>query len=205
MQNQIYLSGARLNLLLYSFFQPLGLPVRKEGLLKAYMTACDIISQVVAENTASNILLYSPAAIYQLLVLSCFTIMKLLNSSLAENLDFEKGKSYFNNAISALRVASVMNNDVPGRSTEILARLWRGVGHSSTSQCEPSLRLRSRGSASVLHDEVWRYREEFAGQQGAYPLRKTTSRVTSPGNLHAMDTAEGELFGSYPWMWGFDT
>lgn len=164
----------------------------------------DLISIIYAENEDSKILLYAPALMYHFLILSCFTIMKLLNSSFAEDVDAEGGRRAFNRAISALRVASVVNNDVPGRSTEILTRLWRGVGQSGASRCEPSLRLRSRGSASVLHDEVWRYREEFAGQQNAYPLRSGAARASRAGSVQALDAIEVELFDNYPWTWEFD-
>ena len=201
-QIKIYLAGARLNLLLFYFFTPLGLLSRREGLVKAYLAAVEIITLVDVANRSSSMLLYVPADIYHLLILSCVTIIKLLGSSFAEFLDFDEGKRSFNRAISSLRQASVANNDTPARSTEILTRLWGAVGvaHSNGPRGEPALCIHSRGSASVLHDEIWRYREEFMGQVNAYPARGASIRG---GEIPPGNSFQATLFDEFNWTWEF--
>ncbi|KIX92533.1 uncharacterized protein Z520_11709 [Fonsecaea multimorphosa CBS 102226] len=201
--NEVYITGVRLQLGLLWFFEQVGGRLRREGLLAAFSSALDVISKISEADSTSDLLSFAPAQIYHLLNLACFTITKLLNSGLAQYLDFEEGKRSFNSAVACLRRASVANNDVPGRSTEVLTKLWRGVeGASSTAHGEePVLRIRSRGSASVLHDETWRFREQYFGQANAYP---TPSVGGSEANHSASEMNIGCIDVDLGWSWGFD-
>ena len=164
------------------------------------MAASELIEKIVLSDNSSDLLLYAPAQIYHLLVLSCITTMKILNSSFSKYLDIEAGKKSFNKAIPSLRRLSVANNDGPGRATEILTKLWCGLGSSSLAHSEPVLRIQSRGSASVLHDEVWRFRETYFGQPNAYPL---SGSGNDADNLSAA-AANAAGFDDMSWAWGFD-
>lgn len=94
-------------------------------------------------------------------------ILKLQDSNYAELLDVESGKRAFNAALFLLRQASLEDSDLPGRTSNILAQLWSRQGHSKQSGEEPRLRLRTRLSASLLHDQLWSWRESFGGQVSA--------------------------------------
>lgn len=65
------------------------------------------------------------------------------------------------------------------------------------------LRIRSRGSASVLHDETWRFREQYFGQVNAYP---TPSAAGDEANHSAAEMNIGLLDVDLAWSWepGFD-
>jgi hypothetical protein len=66
------------------------------------------------------------------------------------------------------------------------ARSWRNSGQSINSRTvrreqEPSLRVKSRFGASVLHDGLWAWREEFGGQ--ASPQSGPSQPVSNPTQL----------------------
>jgi hypothetical protein len=73
-------------------------------------------------------------------------------------------------------------NTVRGRGGKILAQLWT-VYNSRTvrREQEPSLRIKSRFGASVLHDGLWAWREEFGGQ--ASPQSGPSQPVSNPTQL----------------------
>jgi hypothetical protein len=67
-----------------------------------------------------------------------------------------------------MRKCSVEENDLNGRMSKILAQLW-GVHYSDPAKKEqaPSLTIKSRFCASILHDSLWLWRERFGGQGGS--------------------------------------
>ena len=107
---------------------------------------------------------YSPAHFDHVIVLAATIILKILHSNFAVFVDFAEGKRVFNLAVSLLRRASIEDNDLSGRGSKILAQLW--VLHSQLTPAieqdqEPQVRLRTRLSASVMHDELWVWRDGF--------------------------------------------
>lgn len=101
--------------------------------------------------------------------LAAIKLLKILNSSLSQYVDFDAGKRLFNSAMYLIRRSSVEDNDLAGRSSKILTQLW--VVHNSLTarrEQEPRLRINTRLSASLLHDSLWLWREEFGGQANAY-------------------------------------
>lgn len=200
--DQIYLTGARLGLFVFYFFEPTGTTSRKQGLLKAYAAALECISKTMALDSSSNLLAYAPVFMYYLLSLAAFSMLKILDSSYAEYVDFDAGKLAFNSAILGLRRASVVSNDLSGRASEILTMLWRRVDVTGPKSVEePVLRIRSRFGTSVLHDCVWMWRELFGGQANAYQSPSATSQ-----NRNNSDNAlqKDNFFDSMGWSWAFD-
>lgn len=136
-------------------------------------------------------------------------VMKLVNSSYARYLEVDEGKRSFNVVLGLLRKASLENNDIRGRASKIMAQLW-SVHRSRTlrREQEPSLNVRSRLGASVLHDELWTWREEFGGQgvassKDAQPqipsqeqIQTTTSiPAISPPSIEHQSNADSESTG----------
>lgn len=124
---------------------------------------------MTVETTGVLIADYAPNYILQMIVAAGFTLLKLLNSFFANNVDLEYGKALFSRCIWQIRSISVVNNDLPSRLAEVLAQLWKSGGggsklpERSNDVTDSSLRLkvRCRMSMSLVYDSVWRWREEF--------------------------------------------
>jgi hypothetical protein len=140
----------------------------------------------------------------QMVKLSALVVMKVLFSSYSRILDIDAGKKTFNTAISMQRSMSVENNDFPSRDCVVLTHLW-AINQSSATKREeePTLRLNTRHSASVLHDSLWvwrNYYEERAinTEHLGRPPRVLPSLIQhSP--VATMDTPNlNALFDQYP-------
>jgi hypothetical protein len=180
--HHIALNMACLQLRVYYFFESTVSETRKQGLLRAYTTALNLISKVADADTKGDFIRYAPNVFCLTLNTSGMLIMKIINSSYSKYVDIEGGKLAFNKVLALLRRASLEDNDVRGRGGKILAQLWT-VHHSRTvrREQEPSLRVKSRFGASVLHDGLWAWREEFGGQ--ASPQPRSPQPVSNPTQL----------------------
>lgn len=107
--------------------------------------------------------------ILQMIIAAGFSLLKLLNSFFANQVDLEYGKTLFKRAIWMIRMISVSTNDLPSRLAEVLAQLWSSGGAGSripkrsneVSDSSLQLKVRCRMSLSLVYDSVWRWREEF--------------------------------------------
>ncbi|KIX04970.1 uncharacterized protein Z518_05842 [Rhinocladiella mackenziei CBS 650.93] len=159
----IWISSATLQLQSYYFLEPLLSTSRKPGLLRAYHTAVKLITQT---NEAIKIDWFgqsAPRYFGQMLKLAALVVMKLVFSSYSRILDFETGKNAFDTALSIHRLMSAENNDFHARSSIFLAHLW-GINQNSSRlrHDEPTLRLNTRHSASLLHDSLWIWRDFYS-------------------------------------------
>lgn len=163
--NRILLDGVGLELRTFYFLDICSLEIRRAGLLRAYNTSEALISKVREADKATNLMKYSPAAFYRLTILSALVMLKVINSSYSNLVDIESGKRTFNSALSLIRHSSVEDNDLPGRSSKILAQLWSVQSQRyRRSEEEPRISLTTRSSASILHDSLWLWRERFGSQ-----------------------------------------
>lgn len=140
---------------------------RKIGLLRAFDLAKSLINNLQQLDATASIIKYSPSSYFRIATLAALFILRLEDSSLASLLDLEGGKRAFNAALRILQRASLEDNDLPGRTSKILAELWSIQGRSRQSGEEPGLKLRTRLAASLLHDQLWSWRETFGGQKSA--------------------------------------
>ncbi|KAJ5128155.1 hypothetical protein N7448_008934 [Penicillium atrosanguineum] len=179
-ENEIILSGIGLQLYVFYLLDLEDSLARKTGLLKAFETAKALIMKLYQLDTTSNLMKYSPASYYRVTSLAALFILRLEDSSLVGLLDAEGGKQSFNAALSLLRRTSLEDNDLPGRTSKILAQLWSMQGQSQQSGKEPHLKLRTRLAASLLHDQLWNWRESFGGQGSAPHTPPREPRNNSP-------------------------
>lgn len=200
----IWISSAALQLQSYYFLEPLDSPTRKHGLLRAYHTATKLISQMQHAAEDKKFSASAPHYFGQMVKLSALVVMKVLFSSYSRILDIDAGKKTFNAAINMQRSMSVEINDFPSRDCVVLTHLW-SINQSSASKRdeEPTLRLNTRHSASVLHDSLWvwrNYYEERAinTEHLGRPPRVLPSLIQhSP--VATMDTPNiNTLFDQYP-------
>ena len=197
--NQICLDHARLNLLICYLYEPDSTNKRKEGLLKAFALASDLIARVKA---AEKLLLHSPVSVFHLLATCAFLVLKILNSSYSRYVDFKEGKKSFNTSVLALRRWSVANNDLSGRTAEILLVLWRGLDASSAkTEDEPRLRLHSRQCANLFWDGLWRWKDEFGGHTNTHSLPSNPPLYATIIDQSFMDA---DLFEGTAWIGDYD-
>jgi len=131
---------------------------------------------------------YATGYILQMIVAACFTLLKLLSSFFAKEIEFERGRSLFHRTIQGIRSMSIINNDLPWRLAELMVQMWNGARVESRSQQQNlqamgngnmassgldimpgiddslQLKVRCRMSMSLVFDSIWRWREEFQAQ-----------------------------------------
>lgn len=172
-----------------------GTDIRKQGLLKAYAAAVTLISKAADADEKWNFTLFASSGFTQVIVIAAMVLMKIVNSSFSGYVDNEDGKHAFNTAISLVRKSSVEDNDLPGRVSKIIAQLWNL--HRSLNQRkkeEPSVNIKTRWGASLLHDSLWTWREEFGGQK-APPQMSNAATLSSSSNQ--VPIPDGNLPGLY--------
>lgn len=167
----LYLRAAGLHFRLSAFFDSPSSKYYLVDLLHLYLASVSFL-ETTFELESSGLLAYSTNYILQMIIAAGFTLLKLLNSFFANHIDFEHGRSLFNQSIYAIRKISVRTNDLPSRLAEVLAQLWKGSGASSrqmpngnaTSDNSLQLKVKCRMSMSLVFDSVWRWREEHQNQ-----------------------------------------
>lgn len=140
---------------------------RQRGLLKSYSTAISLINKTEEATRNSDFMIYAPAYFGHMILTAGIIVLKILHSSFSSFVEFAEGKRAYNSVVTLLRRASIEDSDLHGKSSKILAQLW-AIHDPSTSKLgneeDPSLRLKTRSSASVMHDALWVWRERFAKQ-----------------------------------------
>ncbi|RFU23767.1 hypothetical protein B7463_g12570, partial [Scytalidium lignicola] len=155
----IYLISVRLHLLAYHFLDTSIAESRREGVLKAYRTAVDLMSRFNERDEASDVFPHVPMYLARTILTVASVLVKVLFSDYADAVDFPEGKRLFNSAIIALRRSSIENNDITGRSAEILTQLW--TMYSTRRPRSTYLRVNGRLAASVIFDSLLDWREGF--------------------------------------------
>ncbi|KAG0648535.1 Regulatory LEU3 [Hyphodiscus hymeniophilus] len=180
--HQILLEMSALQLRTYYFFISSDHDLRREGLLKAYTTSLDLICKATEAKEKSDFIRYAPDVYGRFLVLAAVLVMRIIHSSYARYVDVNEGKSAFDAVLRMFQRASLENDDLRGRISKILKQLWsfhQSCAPKSILE-EPKLHIRTRLGASLLHDALWTWREEFGGQKGAV---RTLGPATSVQNV----------------------
>ena len=187
---------ASLQLRTYYFFVSTDHDIRRQGLLKAYTTSLNLISKATDANKNSDFIKYAPNGYSVFLVLAAVLVMRIIHSSYSRYIDIKEGKLAFDNILWMFRKASVENDDLRGRIGKILTQLWSF--HQSCSaksiQDEPKLNIKTRLGASLLHDSLWTWREQFGGQRDALrAAAPTTSNYNILGNSEGLPASINSL------------
>ncbi|KKK20508.1 hypothetical protein ARAM_001107 [Aspergillus rambellii] len=183
--NKVLLHGAGLQLYVFYLLNSSGSDARKQGLLRAFHTACEVILKLNHLEVSSEAMKYGPVSYFRIISLAAMFIMKLSYSNLGAFVNIESGKCAFNAAISLTRRISIEDNDLPGRMTKILTQLWSAQARISQCDKDPGLILKNRLSASLVNDSLWAWREEFGGQRGG---PSTPPSRTKPSNSSTQES-----------------
>lgn len=115
-----------------------------------------------------NFLKYSTNYMHQMIDAAGFSLLKLMSSFFADDVDFNRGRELFHRTIKAIRTTSVMENDLQWRLAELMAQMWNGMSVEARQtprrgESDPNLELkvRCRHSMSLVYDTIWRWREEY--------------------------------------------
>ncbi|KAH8691623.1 hypothetical protein BGW36DRAFT_304893 [Talaromyces proteolyticus] len=165
-EDRILLDGTGLHLYVFFLIEPGGSDIRRRALLRAFHMATTLIAQLHGLDKEHGMIEFGPLSHFRTVSLSAMFILKIGHSSYAEYLDCERGKHLFHVATQLMRRMSIEDNDLPGRMSKIMTQLWSAQARIDKTNEEPSLKLRTRLSGSLLHDSLWSWRETFGGQAG---------------------------------------
>ncbi|KAF9893322.1 hypothetical protein FE257_011754 [Aspergillus nanangensis] len=182
--NQVILHGVALQLYVFYLLDDSESNSRKRGLIRAYVSASEVISLLNALETSSQVMEHGPIQYFRILSMAALFILKLTYSNLSVLIDTDSGKRAFNLAVSLIRRASISDNDIQDRMSMILTQLWSVQSRNGQCDQKPGLKLRTRLSSSLIHDSLWAWREQFSGQQSLRvpgPSSTDISDDISPG------------------------
>lgn len=146
----------------YWLLEPQESPDRREGIIRAYQSVLDLIAEIEAADKNDLPLKYSSWAIYMTCVAGAIYISKVVHSSYRQYLDVDGGKHAFNICLFVLRQSSVDDNDIPGRSSKLIAQIWTiHQGQAGELQKPPTVKLASRMFYSIVYDSLWQWREKW--------------------------------------------
>lgn len=185
----LHLKAAGLHLRLSAFFDSsttVGYIDDLMSLWRAALAFLDLVFDLETQTKGTvpgGMLRYATNYIMQMIMAACFTLLKLLSSFFAREIDFERGRQLFHHTITVIRSMSVINNDLPWRLAELMVQMWNGArvearsvlqneGNGNGASHDPrtviddslQLKVRCRMSMSLMFDSIWRWREEFQAQ-----------------------------------------
>lgn len=171
--NVLYIRAAALHLYLTVFFDPPTTDTYNDDLKSLWFATTDFLRQAFSLSTSDGpIIKYATNYILQMIVAAGFVLLKLLNSSFVQHIDFTQGQNMFIKTVEIIRSISATSHDLPSRLAEVLAQLWRAgdVGRKSNrdSVAGPDhslqVKVKCRMSMSLVFDSIWRWREEFKSE-----------------------------------------
>lgn len=185
----LHLKAAGLHLRLSAFFDSSttkGYMDDLMGLWRATTAFLDLVFELDPpphDNMNFAVLRSATNYLLQMIVAACFTLLKLLGSFFAREIDFDRGRLLFHRTIVGIRSMSVLTNDLPWRLAELMVQLWNSarvdahgrasvIGNGNNSDIEHrttvddslQLKVRCRMSMSLVFDSIWRWREDFQAQ-----------------------------------------
>jgi hypothetical protein len=123
-----------------------------------------------------NYLSYSPISSLKYLCASLAILMQVLNSNLCTCVDYAAGEASIEAGLMAHRTCSVEGTDVFVRASEIYSYVWRmQKDDQELKQQSPTLVIKSRLSASLLYDILWKWRQ--------YHIKGKTLEKTSKDSM----------------------
>ncbi|KAJ9606299.1 hypothetical protein H2200_009260 [Cladophialophora chaetospira] len=159
--------SSRFQLHAYWLFVEEETPPRREGIIKAFNTAIQLVNEISRGDMDGNPAKYLRFSAVRTCATAAIFMSRIIHSSYRQYVDVDQGTYAFNTALSIFRQCSVEDNDMNGRKTKVLAQIWNIHAElCQTNPQPPSLVLKSRLFFSIAHDALWLWRESYAGQPG---------------------------------------
>lgn len=185
---RIYLKSAALHLHMSAFFSHRDLPAYRADMHALYQATTELLETCLNLESEYSIdlpngyshgvsLSYATNYIFHVMLAAGFSLLRLMTHFLPQNgldVQLDGAAGLLKRTLWALRSASVLENDLAERLSEVLAQVWK-TGHrrydsgSASASEEPSdelqLKVKCRMSMSVVFDSVWRWRKNFRDQR----------------------------------------
>lgn len=159
--NKIRSQGSLLLLQTMYFLSDQTLEPSRQGALRAYATAINLLTILVSDDNTNSFLLHAPNVFVRIIVRAAFVILRILFSTHGSTVDRANGEILFNTAVFFLRQMSVKvkEKDQAARVADALKLIWKHMeGEPSFRNQPPALRIQSRLGASLLFDCLLHYR-----------------------------------------------
>lgn len=180
----------------------------RQGVLRAYTTATNILNILISDDNTNVFLLHAPNMFLRIIVRAAFVMLRTLFSTHGNTLDRTNGKTLFNTSVFFLRQMSVRSKekDQAARVAEALKVMWRHMeGEPSFRKHPPVLKIQSRLGATLLYDSLFYYRRAAVDAQNGRPKSAqhsfmqavTPMSVSSNTEPHGTDSVN--IAGSDGW------
>ena len=190
--NRLRLRAASVHLHSFAFHIPLDSSIYHQQMSYLYQATVDYIQSVLDHETETeDFLKYCTQFPFQMLLSATSALLRILNSSFAENINRNHGRTLFNSAILAIQRTSVQAFDIADRVAGTMLRMWRAWGSGglgvATFVGNPDemlhLTIRSRMSMSHVFDLVWVWKMRISTRErpsgnGKRPLLQRISMLT---------------------------
>lgn len=167
LSNKIRSQGSLLLVQSMHFLSDQNLEQSRQGVLRAYATATNLLNILISDDNTNDFLLHAPNVFLRIIVRAAFVILRTLFSIHGNTMDRVNGKTLFNTSILFLRQMSVRSKekDQAARVAEALKVMWKHMeGEPSFRKQPPILRIQSRLGATLLYDSLFYYRRAAKAQ-----------------------------------------
>lgn len=213
---------AKVHLLTYHFIDSDSNPSNKNvsfetkcGLVKLYNAAINLITHThqMYESDPSLVKYFPNFFILNIWQTACI-VSKLVNSSLSDSIDIERGKIAYQNAIMLTYKASILKHDMAYRSSGIMRSIWSlfsnmyqewkeeqtnptGKPENRSSEFNLDIIVKSRMSVSVFFDCLYILKEKcgmakLAREKNQLEANGTEGNINNESNGSAEDDDEDE-------------
>ncbi|CAB4255607.1 similar to Saccharomyces cerevisiae YLR451W LEU3 Zinc-finger transcription factor that regulates genes involved in branched chain amino acid biosynthesis and ammonia assimilation [Maudiozyma barnettii] len=175
----------------------------KCGLVKLYNAAINLLTHTYQiYESDSTLVKYFPGVFILNIWQSACIIGKLVNSSLSENIDVERGKVAYQNAIMLTYKASVLKHDMSYRSSGIMRSIWslfsnmyqewkNDQSESRSSEFNLDITVKSRMCVSVFFDCLYILKEKCGMAKLAREKNQLENEIAE-GNNESNGSAEDD-------------
>lgn len=145
------------------------------------ITSCATINLMHDLDTSSALISSSTFYLFHSLLLAATNMLRLLRGLAPQSQqDYKRGEETFFLAVTLMTRMSIANDDLPGRCSDLLSKLWTSekLFRRADGSLAPEIRIRTRLAMSPLVDCLWWYREEFRVQRNVYPPSEPSNLST---------------------------
>lgn len=150
------------------------------NLVQLEITSCTTINLIRDLDASTALISSSTFHMFHNLLLAATNLLRLLRGRAPQSQpDYKRGEVTFFLAVTLMKRMSIANDDLPGRCSDLLSKLWTSqkLFRRADGSLAPGIRIRTRLSMSPLVDCLWWYREEFRVQRNVYPPSEPLNRL----------------------------
>ena len=184
--DRLYLSICRMHLQTMHFYEA-SEHLDPVNLVQLDITSCATINLMRDLDVSSALISSSTFYMFYSLLLAATNLLRLLRGHAHQSQqDYERGEATFFLAVTLMTRMSISNDDLPGRCSDLLSKLWTSqkLFRRADGSLAPEIRIRTRLVMSPLVDCLWWYREEFRVQRNVYPPSERSNTLTQSKSIN---------------------